>query len=206
MTSSERALKRLFDVLVAGVGLAVLSPLMTGVAALVISRHRWPPVFIQRRPGYKERIFSLIKFRTMTNEKGVDGELLSDSARLTKLGRWLRATSIDELPELINVLRGDMSLVGPRPLLVKYLPRYTANQRRRHDVKPGITGWAQINGRNALSWDEKFALDVWYVDNASVLLDLQILLATIRKVLAREGISAVGEATMPEFLGEVSDQ
>lgn len=143
----------------------------------------------------------MIKFRTMTNERGADGQLLPDAKRLTDFGRFLRATSLDELPELWNVFKGDMSLVGPRPLLMEYLPLYTPEQARRHEVRPGITGWAQVNGRNALSWEEKFKLDVWYVDNRSVWLDIKILLLTVRKVLARDGISAPGEATMPVFGG-----
>lgn len=146
----------------------------------------------------------MVKFRTMTDARGADGQLLPDAERLTRFGRWLRATSLDELPELWNVLKGDMSLVGPRPLLMEYLPLYTPEQARRHEVKPGITGWAQVNGRNALTWEEKFTLDVWYVDNQSFWLDLKILALTVKKVLLREGISAAGEATMPRFQGSRS--
>jgi sugar transferase EpsL len=160
-----------------------------------------PVFFLQRRAGYKGEPFDIIKFRTMTDARNEAGELLPDEKRLTKFGRWLRSTSLDEFPELINVLRGEMSLVGPRPLLVRYLDRYSVSQARRHDVKPGITGWAQINGRNGVSWDRKFELDVWYVDNKSLWLDIRILWLTVRQVLVRQGISADGEATMPEFLG-----
>jgi lipopolysaccharide/colanic/teichoic acid biosynthesis glycosyltransferase len=164
---------------------------------------RWklgaPVFFRQLRPGHEERIFEMIKFRTMRDDRDDQGKLKPDADRLMPFGRWLRSTSIDELPELLNVLRGDMSLVGPRPLLVEYLPRYSAEQRRRHNVPPGLTGWAQINGRNALSWDDKFVLDVWYVDNCGFWLDLRILFCTARQVLIRRGISAPGDATMPGF-------
>ena len=160
-----------------------------------------PILLRQVRPGWRGHPFEMIKFRTMTNERSLDGELLPDAVRLTSFGRLLRATSLDELPELWNVLKGDMSLVGPRPLLMEYLPLYTPAQARRHEVRPGITGWAQVNGRNAISWEGKFDLDVWYVDNRSLWLDIRILWMTIRKVLVRDGISALGEATMPRFTG-----
>jgi len=160
-----------------------------------------PVFFCQMRPGLHGRPFRMIKFRTMTDARGSDGRLLPDADRLTAFGRFLRASSLDELPELWNVLKGDMSLVGPRPLLVEYLPLYSRVQARRHDVRPGITGWAQVNGRNALSWDRKLELDVWYVDNRSLWLDFRILWLTLRKVLARDGINAPGEATMPRFTG-----
>jgi len=160
-----------------------------------------PVLFKQMRPGLNGKPFYMYKFRTMTYERDEQGTLLSDELRLTGLGRFLRSTSLDELPELFNILKGDMSLVGPRPLLMQYLDRYTPEQARRHEVKPGITGWAQVNGRNAISWEEKFALDVWYVDNCSLWLDMKILLMTLVKVFKREGISAAGEATMPEFMG-----
>jgi len=160
-----------------------------------------PVLFKQMRPGLNAKPFYMYKFRTMTNEKDEQGNPLSDEQRLTRLGRFLRSTSLDELPELFNVLKGDMSLVGPRPLLMQYLARYTPEQARRHEVKPGITGWAQVNGRNAITWEEKFALDVWYVDNWSLWLDIKILAMTVVKVFKREGISAKGEATMPEFMG-----
>lgn len=193
--------KRALDVVVAGGGLLALSPLLATLAALELVFHGWPPVFVQERPGLYGKTFRILKLRTMTDARGKDGQLLPDAERLTAFGRFLRASSLDELPELWNVLVGDMSLVGPRPLLVRYLGRYTREQMRRHDMPPGITGWAQVNGRNALSWDEKFALDLHYVDHWSLALDLKILLRTATKVLAREGISAEGEATMPEFLG-----
>jgi len=169
------------------------------LALLVRWRLGSPIFFTQERPGFRERIFRMVKFRTMTDARDGRGELLPDAQRLTRFGRWLRSTSLDELPELWNVLKGEMSLVGPRPLLVRYLSRYSAEQRRRHDVPPGVTGWAQVNGRNAISWDAKFSLDVWYVDHRSCWLDLRILWLTVWHVVARRGISAPGEATMPEF-------
>lgn len=199
-TAALRA-KRALDVLVAGGGLVALAPLLGGLAVLELAFHGWPPVFAQRRPGLHGRVFTMFKLRTMTNERGADGHLLPDADRLTVFGRFLRASSLDELPELWNVLRGDMSLVGPRPLLVVYLGRYTREQMRRHDMPPGITGLAQVNGRNALSWDEKFALDLEYVDGWSLALDLRIIAQTARAVLGREGISAEGDATMPVFMG-----
>jgi lipopolysaccharide/colanic/teichoic acid biosynthesis glycosyltransferase len=192
-------LKRVFD-LMAVVATALLwLPVLAVVAALVRWKLGSPVFFRQQRPGYHERIFALIKFRTMTDARDAAGQLLSDAARLTPFGRWLRATSLDELPELLNVLRGEMSLVGPRPLLVEYLPRYEPEQRRRHEVRPGLTGWCQVNGRNALSWEQKFALDVWYVDHETLWLDLKILFMTVGQVLFRKGISASDHATMPEF-------
>lgn len=197
----ELWLKRSLDIVGSAAGLGLLSPVLGAMVAAELWFHGWPPLFSQRRPGLHGKIFVIYKFRTMTSERGPDGQLLPDAQRLTPFGKWLRSTSLDELPELWNVLKGDMSLVGPRPLLVQYLERYTAEQRRRHEVKPGITGWAQIHGRNALSWPEKFALDVWYVDHWSLATDLSILLKTVKQVIARDGISAVGEATMPEFMG-----
>jgi len=193
--------KRLFDFFLAGIGLVILSPVMILVALLVWVNMGRPVLFRQLRPGLHGRLFVLYKFRTMKDLRDERGNLLPDEQRLTRLGRFLRSTSLDELPELLNVLKGDMSLVGPRPLLPQYLDRYTPEQARRHEVKPGITGWAQVNGRNAITWEEKFALDVWYVDNWSLWLDLKILVLTLVKVLRREGISAEGEATMPEFMG-----
>ncbi len=160
-----------------------------------------PVFFTQVRPGLHGRPFKMVKFRTMTDERDPDGHLLSDAVRLTPFGRWLRATSLDELPELWNVLKGNMSLVGPRPLLMEYLPLYTPEQTRRHEVSPGITGWAQVNGRNSISWEDKFELDVWYVEHRSLWLDIKILWLTVRKVVMRDGISAAGEATMPRFTG-----
>lgn len=171
------------------------------LSLLVAVRLGRPILFTQTRPGLHGKPFTIYKFRTMTNERDADGNLLPDPQRLTPFGRFLRSTSLDELPELFNVLKGDISLVGPRPLLMQYLERYTPKQARRHEVRPGITGWAQINGRNALSWEEKFALDVWYVDNCSLWLDIRIIALTVWKVLRREGISHQGEATMTEFLG-----
>ena len=197
----ERPAKRGLDIVGAVTGLVASAPLLVG-CALAIRRELGSPVlFRQQRPGKDERIFELIKFRTMRPESDEARGVASDGVRLTTLGRRLRAWSLDELPTLWNVLRGDMSLVGPRPLLVEYLDRYSPEQRRRHDVRPGVTGWAQIHGRNALSWEEKFALDVWYVENWSFWLDLQILVRTVTKVLKRQGISAPGEATMPVFVG-----
>ena len=199
-------MKRLFDVVIAGLALLVFSvPLL--LLMLLIRRRLGSPVFFrQMRPGLHGRPFMMVKFRTMTDARGPDGELLPDAERLTAFGRFLRASSLDELPELWNVLKGDMSLVGPRPLLMAYLPLYSPEQARRHDVRPGITGWAQVNGRNALSWEDKFRLDVDYVDNHSLLLDLRILWLTVRKVLIREGISAQGEATMSAFTGSQRHQ
>ena len=201
---SDDALKRVVDVVGASLALVVLSPLLAVVALLVRARMGTPVLFRQERPGRGGRPFTMTKFRTMTDTRGPDGELLPDAARLTALGRWLRRTSIDELPELLNVVHGDMSLVGPRPLLVEYLPLYSAEQSRRHEVRPGITGWAQVNGRNAVTWDEKFALDVWYVDHRSTRLDLEILAKTVSQVLSGHGVSAPGHATMEPFRGSAS--
>lgn len=197
-------LKRLFDLLAAALGLLLLAPLLLALAWLVRRRIGAPVLFRQLRPGLHGRPFALLKFRSMREALDERGRPLPDAERLTPFGRFLRATSLDELPELWNVLRGDMSLVGPRPLLIEYLPLYTPEQARRHAVRPGITGWAQVNGRNALSWEEKFRLDVWYVDHRSLRLDLRILLLTLRQVLAREGINAEGEATMARFTGSKS--
>ncbi|KZX88291.1 sugar transferase [Erythrobacter sp. HI0037] len=181
--------------------LLVFSPLIAVVALLVWGRLGRPVLFRQQRPGLSGKPFTLIKFRTMLEATDGKGRLLPDGERLTPLGRFLRSTSLDELPGLFNVLRGDMSLVGPRPLLMRYLPLYSAEQAKRHDVRPGLTGWAQVNGRNALSWEDKFALDVWYVENRGFFLDLRILFLTAQRVLARDGISAEGEATMSPFVG-----
>ena len=194
-------LKRSFDAVTAGAALLLLSPVLLVIAVLVRIRLGRGVFFSQQRPGLHAKPFRMIKFRTMTDARDPDGRLLPDSARLPPFGRWLRSTSLDELPELWNVLRGDMSLVGPRPLLMDYLPRYSARQARRHEVRPGVTGWAQINGRNGLSWPEKFELDVWYVENMSFGLDLRILFLTVLSVLKRDGINAAGEATMPGFQG-----
>lgn len=195
-------MKRLFDIIAALAALAILS-IPFALLIWKVRRNLGSPVFFRQiRPGVKGRPFSMVKFRSMTDERDSHGQLLPDAARLTSFGKVLRASSLDELPELWNVLRGEMSLVGPRPLLMDYLPLYSAEQRRRHEVRPGITGLAQVNGRNTLSWEEKFKLDVWYVDNRTLWLDLKILFLTVRKVLARDGISATGEATMPRFTGQ----
>lgn len=191
--------KRGFDVGAAAAGLVLLAPLLGVVAVVVRCQMGRPVLFRQRRPGLKGQVFQLVKFRSMSDRRDGQGNLLPDAERLTRFSRFLRSTSLDELPELWNVLKGDMSLVGPRPLLVQYLDRYTPEQARRHHVRPGITGWAQVNGRNAVRWDERFALDVWYVDHVSLWLDLRILLRTVLSVLSRRGVSAEGEATMPEF-------
>lgn len=197
-------MKRLFDLVVAIAALAVLALPLLVLYAMVRRKLGSPALFRQVRPGLHGQPFTMVKFRTMTDERGPDGELLPDAQRLTAFGRFLRASSLDELPELWNVLRGEMSLVGPRPLLMEYLPLYSPEQARRHQVRPGITGWAQVNGRNAVSWEERFRLDVWYVDHHTLWLDLRILWLTVRKVLVREGISAQGEATMPRFTGDKS--
>jgi lipopolysaccharide/colanic/teichoic acid biosynthesis glycosyltransferase len=191
----------MIDVLGSSAALLVASPALILVAAAVRVNLGAPVLFRQRRPGFREQPFVMLKFRTMKDAVDGSGNPLPDSERLTSLGRFLRSTSLDELPELFNVLSGDMSLVGPRPLLMEYLPRYDARQRRRHDVKPGITGWAAVNGRNALDWDEKFALDAWYVDNWSNELDLKILLSTVLTVLKRDGVRHGAHATMPKFVG-----
>lgn len=193
--------KRIFDLALTIPGLVVLCPVLAVTALLVHIKLGLPVLFKQVRPGFRGKPFALYKFRTMTDKRGGDGQMLPDAERLTRLGRLLRATSIDELPELINVLKGDMSLVGPRPLLIKYLERYTPEQARRHEVKPGITGWAQVNGRNAITWEEKFKLDVWYVDNQSFWLDLKIIFMTVSKIIKREGINQPGQVTMEEFRG-----
>ena len=194
-------MKRLFDVLLSLGLLSVFAAPLLLLCALVRFKLGGPVLFQQIRPGLHGVPFRMVKFRSMTDERGPDGELLPDAMRLTPFGRFLRASSLDELPELWNVLRGEMSLVGPRPLLMEYLSLYSSEQARRHEVRPGITGWAQVNGRNAVSWDERFRLDVWYVDHRSLWLDLKILWLTTRKVVVREGISAQGEATMPRFTG-----
>lgn len=194
------------DSLAAFFALLLLSPLLFIVFLFVRFCLGAPVLFRQQRPGYLGRPFWLLKFRTMTNARDTSGALLPDAQRLTSFGRWLRSSSIDELPGLLNILRGEMSFIGPRPLLMQYLPLYTPEQARRHHVKPGFSGWAQINGRNTLAWEEKFCLDVWYVDHQNFWLDLRIFLITILKVLRREGISAAGEATMAPFTGNTADQ
>jgi lipopolysaccharide/colanic/teichoic acid biosynthesis glycosyltransferase len=195
-------MKRLFDVVVATVALFILALPLALLIVLVRRRLGSPVFFTQVRPGLHGKPFKMVKFRTMTDQRGPNGALLPDAERLTPFGRFLRSTSLDELPELWNVVKGEMSLVGPRPLLMDYLPLYSPEQARRHEVRPGITGWAQVNGRNALGWNDKFKLDVWYVDRRSLALDVKILWLTVKKVLVREGISAAGEATMTRFTGE----
>ena len=195
-------LKSIADRFFAFFALMLLLPLLIVVGLLIRFHLGSPVLFLQQRPGFRERPFWLLKFRTMTNQRDINGALLQDDLRLTPFGRFLRATSVDELPGLINILCGEMSFIGPRPLLMAYLPLYSPEQARRHDVKPGFSGWAQINGRNALSWEEKFRLDVWYVDHQSLWFDLHIFLITVWKVIRREGISAAGDATMPLFRGD----
>jgi len=200
ITARTKRIKRAFDFVMAAILLITLSPLMVGVWLAI----RWAsghPLFRQMRPGLRGKPFTVFKFRTMTEERDCAGQLLPDQWRLTRFGRFLRATSLDELPQLWNVVRGDMSLVGPRPLLTEYLPLYTPEQARRHEVRPGITGWAQVNGRNDVSWEDRLAMDVWYVENCSLRLDLYILWRTIAKTLRREGVSATGHVTMPKFTG-----
>jgi sugar transferase EpsL len=194
-------LKHILDIGAAGLGVLITMPVSLGVAFIIRINMGKPVLFRQQRPGLHGKPFTLYKFRTMSNEYDANGNLLPDSERLTPLGQFLRSSSLDELPELMNVLRGEMSLVGPRPLLMQYLDRYTPEQARRHEVKPGITGWAQINGRNAITWEAKFEYDVWYVDHCSFWLDMKIIMLTMWKVLRREGISQAGEATMSEFIG-----
>lgn len=201
MSSGIPPSKRIFDLLATSLGLILISPVLLLIILLARIFHGTPILFSQKRPGYKGRPFYIHKFRTMNERHSPDGSRLPDAERLTPLGRFLRSTSLDELPELFNVLRGEMSLVGPRPLLMHYLERYSPEQARRHDVLPGITGWAQVNGRNVLTWEDKFRLDVWYVDHWSFWLDIRILLLTLWKVLKREGISQPGHATAEEFMG-----
>jgi sugar transferase EpsL len=195
------AVKRALDITLASVALVLLSPVLAVVWVLVRLRMGSPVLFRQERPGRHGRPFEMAKFRTMTDARDADGDLLPDADRLTALGQWLRRSSIDELPELLNVLAGDMSLVGPRPLLMQYLPLYSPEQARRHEVRPGITGWAQVNGRNAVSWPEKFELDVWYVDHRSTKLDFEIMWKTVSQVVGGRGVSADGHATMEPFRG-----
>ncbi len=193
--------KRAFDVVVGSMMSVALAPVICVSMILVAVKLGRPVFFRQRRPGLKGQPFEMVKFRSMTDGRDASGKLLPDDQRLTKFGKFLRASSVDEFPELWNVLRGEMSLIGPRPLLIQYLDRYSPEQFRRHDVRPGVTGWAQVNGRNAISWDEKFAFDLWYVDNYSLMVDLKILAMTVLKVVKPSGISAAGHATMPEFQG-----
>lgn len=194
--------KEILDFFIAFTALLVLSPLLIPITVLLALANRGRPFFFQKRPGKYERIFNIIKFKTMTDEKDKQGNLLPDEKRLTKVGKFVRKTSIDEIPQLINVLKGDMSLIGPRPLLPQYLSLYSERQRKRHEVKPGITGWAQVNGRNAISWTKKFEYDVWYVENLSLALDLSIILKTIKKVVISEGINTANMATTEAFNGK----
>lgn len=194
-------MKRLLDIVLASFGLILFAPIIFVVAVCLRCKLGSPVIFSQVRPGKHGKPFKMVKFRTMLDAFDVNGDPLPDSQRMTRFGSFLRSSSLDELPELWNVLKGDMSLVGPRPLLMEYLPLYNPEQYRRHEVRPGVTGWAQINGRNALSWEEKFELDVWYVDNRSLWLDVKIIFLTIKKVVVRDGISAEGEVTMPKFTG-----
>jgi undecaprenyl phosphate N,N'-diacetylbacillosamine 1-phosphate transferase len=198
----KKFFKRLLDFIISLLGFIVISPLFLIIWLwLTIANKGAGAFFLQERPGKKEKIFKVIKFKTMTDERDAAGTLLPDKQRLTKAGRFVRSTSLDEIPQLLNVIRGDMSLIGPRPLLVQYLPRYNDFQKRRHEVRPGITGWAQVNGRNAITWQQKFEYDVWYVDYVSFVVDLKILLLTIKKVFVREGIAQQGQATMKLFNG-----
>lgn len=198
----KKIFKRVFDLVVAVPAFLLLSPLFLIVAALLAVANRGTPFFFQRRPGKNERVFRVIKFKTMNDRRDRMGDLLPDEDRITPVGGFVRRTSLDEIPQLLNVVLGDMSLVGPRPLLVDYLPLYTDEQRRRHEVKPGITGWAQVNGRNAITWKQKFIFDVWYVDHMSFFLDIKIILLTVKKVFKSEGISSSTSATMERFTGE----
>jgi sugar transferase EpsL len=202
----QRAAKRLFDVVVSSLALLVLSPILAAVAALVRTRIGSPILFRQKRPGWNGEPFQIVKFRTMTNDTAPDGSLLTDEERLVEAGRLLRRWSLDELPELLNVVNGDMSMVGPRPLLMEYLPRYTEEQARRHEMRPGLTGLAQVSGRNELPWDQRFELDVWYVDNWSMWLDLKILARTLGRVLTGSGVSGQGHATMSPFEGPTEQE
>lgn len=199
----RRYIKRPMDVLLSLIALIVFSPLLLAIAILVKIKLGSPVIFKQQRPGLNEKIFTIYKFRTMTDKKDENGKLLPDGERLTKFGRWLRSTSIDELPELINIIKGDMSIVGPRPLLIKYLPLYTAEQKRRHEVRPGLSGLAQVNGRNAIGWDDKFNLDVEYVNNVSFMVDWKIIFKTLEKAFMREDINAETATTMESFKGSI---
>lgn len=197
----KRFIKRITDMVVSLIAIILLAPILLIVYLLVNGKLGSPALFKQERPGLQGKIFTMYKFRTMTDQRDAEGNLLPDEVRLTRFGKLLRKTSLDELPELFNILKGDMSFVGPRPLLIRYLDRYTPQQARRHEVRPGLTGWAQVNGRNAISWEEKFKLDVWYVDNWNLWLDLKIFIITFIKVFKREGISSAEHVTMEEFMG-----
>ena len=197
----QNYIKRIIDIIVSIVVLIIVFPILLGVIVLLIITNNGHPFFFQIRPGKNERLFKIVKFKTMNEAKDNNGVLLPDAERMTKVGNFIRKTSLDELPQLLNVIKGEMSLIGPRPLLPEYLPLYTNEQKKRHNVRPGITGWAQVNGRNAISWEEKFKFDVYYADNISVLLDLKILFLTIKKVMKREGVSAKGSVSMEKFKG-----
>ena len=198
-------MKRLLDVCLAALAMVVFSPFFIVLMVVLAFANRGNPFFVQERPGKNGKIFRLLKFKTLNDETDAEGNLLPDHQRIFKVGRFVRSTSLDEIPQLINVLKGDMSLVGPRPLLIQYMPLYNEQQHRRHEVRPGITGWAQVNGRNAISWSQKFGHDIWYVDRCSFLMDLKILLMTVRKILTREGISSRSSATMEPFRGNLID-
>lgn len=197
----KKIIKPFLDIVIASIGFIILSPIFIFVAAFLFFANQGKPFFTQKRPGKRGNIFKVIKFKTMTDKKDKFGDLLPDSKRLTKIGKFIRKTSLDEIPQLLNVIKGDMSLIGPRPLLPEYLDLYNEFQKRRHEVRPGITGWAQVNGRNAISWDKKFEYDIWYVDHISFLLDIKILFLTIKKVFKSEGINAVTSTTMEKFTG-----
>lgn len=197
----EKYVKRIFDIVLSFCAIVVLFPLLSVLTVLGVYKMRGNPFFTQERPGLNEEIFKLIKFRTMTNEKDKDGNLLPDDVRLNKYGQFLRSSSLDELPELINILKGDMSIIGPRPLLVRYLDRYNEYQHHRHDIRPGLTGYAQAHGRNALTWEDKFDMDIWYVQNVSFVTDVKIIIDTVKIVLKRDGISSETSVTMEEFMG-----
>ena len=194
-------MKRIFDLIISLTGIITFSPIIIFLSVGLFIANKGNPFYFQKRPGKNEKLFSIIKFKTMSNEKNSDGSLKSEADRLTYFGRLVRKTSLDEIPQLINVLKGEMSIIGPRPLLPEYLPLYNKAQKKRHNIRPGITGWAQVNGRNAISWEEKFELDVWYVNNKSMFLDLKILLLTLKKVIISEGISQRGKATSEPFNG-----
>ena len=194
-------IKRILDFTLSLIGFIVISPIFIIITIILFFANNGKSFFFQSRPGKNERVFKVIKFKTMNDKKDKDGNLLSDAERMTKIGNFVRSTSLDEIPQLLNVIKGDMSLIGPRPLLVEYLPLYGGTQKRRHEVRPGITGWAQVNGRNAISWQQKFEYDVWYVDNLSFMLDIKILFLTIKKVLVREGIASETNVTMEKFKG-----
>ena len=201
MTLYSRYIKRVIDFVISFIALVLLLPVFILTALFLVAANRGTPFFFQRRPGKNDRVFLLMKFKTMNDLRDSEGHLLDDEKRITRIGKFIRKSSLDEIPQLFNVLKGDMSLIGPRPLLVEYLPLYSQRQRRRHDVRPGITGWAQVNGRNAISWEQKFEYDVWYVENISFGLDVKIFMRTFKKIFKSEGISQQGHATMPVFKG-----